>query len=140
MKFDEDVAEWMRFAKTDFDVAKNSDETMHPKPLEVICYLCQQSAEKALKAFLIAKEIDPPKIHDLDTLREMCEGFEQSFAETEKHCEFLTKYAVAPKYPSHGLDIIESDARIALKYAQIVYEKVESCLLTVGEFRTEKEQ
>ncbi|MBN2050303.1 MAG: HEPN domain-containing protein [Spirochaetales bacterium] len=39
-----------------------------PGPLEIICFHCQQAAEKALKAYLAYNEIRPPKTHDLDEL------------------------------------------------------------------------
>lgn len=123
------VAEWMKYAKADLDTAKHLEETMHPKPLEIICYHCQQAAEKALKAFLVANEIDPPRIHGLDQLCEMCKNIEQSFSEIEKHCGELTTYGIAPKYP-HGTEIFETDATRALKYAKIIYEKAESNLKT----------
>ena len=41
---------------------------MYPKPLEIICFHCQQSAEKAIKALFILKEIEVIKIHDLGML------------------------------------------------------------------------
>ena len=44
---------WIEFAKTDLGVAKHLDEQYYPKPLEIICYHCQQAAEKAIKAIII---------------------------------------------------------------------------------------
>jgi HEPN domain-containing protein len=46
------IAEWLKIAYDDFDSALHLFNTKHPKPLEIICYHCQQSVEKALKAFL----------------------------------------------------------------------------------------
>lgn len=45
-----EVKEWLEFAKMDLDAAKHLNDTFYPKPLQIICYHCQQSAEKALKA------------------------------------------------------------------------------------------
>ena len=45
--------EWLSFAETDLGVARHLYESFHPKPLEIICYHCQQSAEKAIKAVII---------------------------------------------------------------------------------------
>ena len=45
--------EWLSFAETDLGVARHLYESYHPKPLEIICYHCQQSAEKAIKAVII---------------------------------------------------------------------------------------
>ena len=45
-----DIQRWLDFAENDLAVAKHLLETFHPKPLEIICYHCQQAAEKAIKA------------------------------------------------------------------------------------------
>ena len=58
---------WLDVAKQDLEVAKHLDETFYPKPLEIICYHCQQSAEKAVKALIIANgsQGGMPKKHDI---------------------------------------------------------------------------
>lgn len=38
------VDEWFRFANMDLNTAKYLFENMHPAPLEIICYHCQQAA------------------------------------------------------------------------------------------------
>lgn len=40
--------EWLNFAEMDINSA-NYLLTMRPTPIEIICYHCQQCAEKALK-------------------------------------------------------------------------------------------
>ena len=62
--------EWLSFAETDLGVARHLYESYHPKPLEIICYHCQQSAEKAIKAVIIANGAQGgmPKLHDLSFL------------------------------------------------------------------------
>lgn len=52
MKNKELIQEWINFAKMDFLTAKHLYEYMYPKPLEIICYHCQQSIEKLLKGVL----------------------------------------------------------------------------------------
>ena len=47
-----DVAnEWFKMARIDFESA-NFLLNMKPAPLEIICYHCQQCAEKSLKGLL----------------------------------------------------------------------------------------
>lgn len=46
----QEIKEWYDMAAMDLGVAKHLDTTYHPKPLEIICYHCQQSAEKVIKA------------------------------------------------------------------------------------------
>ena len=44
--------EWQKFAEMDL---KSGEYllNMHPVPMEIICYHCQQSAEKYLKGYLV---------------------------------------------------------------------------------------
>ncbi|MDR1931986.1 MAG: HEPN domain-containing protein [Spirochaetales bacterium] len=63
--------EWRRFAKMDLDGAEFLMQ-MTPLPTEIICFHCQQSAEKSLKSILVLNSIFPPKIHDLQGLKELC--------------------------------------------------------------------
>ena len=46
MKNEKILKEWMEFARMDFLTAKHLYEHMYPKPLEIICYHCQQAVEK----------------------------------------------------------------------------------------------
>ncbi|HBQ65195.1 MAG TPA: hypothetical protein DD727_09850 [Clostridiales bacterium] len=47
MPFNEIFREWLEYARKDLDAAKYL-ATMDPKPIEIICYHCQQSAEKVI--------------------------------------------------------------------------------------------
>lgn len=40
---------WVNMAKQDLAVAKHLNAKFLPKPLEIICYHCQQAAEKAVR-------------------------------------------------------------------------------------------
>ena len=46
------VEEWLRFANNDLEAVRILS-SHHPMQLEIICYHCQQAAEKALKAYLL---------------------------------------------------------------------------------------
>ena len=46
------VAEWLLASYDDYDSAKYLFDRPHKKALEIICYHCQQTVEKSLKAFL----------------------------------------------------------------------------------------
>ena len=39
-----------------------------PPPLDIAVYHCQQAAEKAIKAWLVWKDMPFPKTHDLEAL------------------------------------------------------------------------
>ena len=109
------VKQWFDFANDDLITAKYLLD-LHPLKLEIICYHCQQSAEKMLKGFLISKDIDPPKTHDLRLLRRMCGNLADGFNDIEEACIRLTAYGVQPRYPM-GMEINESDMRQAIEDA-----------------------
>lgn len=109
------VKSWCDFAKDDLITAKYL-LGLHPLKLEIICYHCQQSAEKILKGFLIDKNTDPPKTHDLRLLRRMCGKIADGFDEIEESCIRLTAYGVQPRYPME-IDLTESDMRQAIEDA-----------------------
>ena len=59
------MAEWFQYASIDMASAEHLANTMRPQPLEIICFLCQQSAEKNLKGYLLYKtDTEPSKTHD----------------------------------------------------------------------------
>jgi len=118
---DDLVKEWYRFAMRDFAVAKHLFDTMYPKPLEIICYQCQQSAEKFLKGFLISNEIEAPRTHDLIELYRICAKININFEKLRDLCEKLTRYGSQPRYPEE-IEVSESDAETALQNAQELIE------------------
>ena len=112
------ITEWFQFADMDLASAEHLANTMYPKPLEIICYLCQQSAEKNLKGYLICKTIaEPLKTHDLIFLNTKCTKFDNHFCEIDKICGVLNRYGVQPRYPNE-LGINENDTQKALEYAR----------------------
>ena len=91
--------EWLDFAAMDLGVAEHL-LTMYPVPLEIICYHCEQAAEKSLKGILTAFHIEPPKTHDLVQLCKLCGERDGRFADLADACLDLTPYGVQVRYPS----------------------------------------
>ena len=121
------VAEWLRFADMDLDTAQ---VLLHHRPqhLEIICYHCQQAAEKHLKAYLVARGVEqPPKIHDLRKLRQLCLAFDEQFDSIADACEALTIYGVQPRYPDE-LFLELRHAKNAIHYAKQVKALIEKTL------------
>ena len=112
-----DVAkEWFKVAETDLASAEFL-QRMKPVPVEIICYHCQQSAEKHLKGFLALKGEAIEKIHDLVRLNKMCRKYAEDFGVIEEECLMLTDYAVNIRYP-FPMDVNEADMHLALKSAR----------------------
>ena len=92
----EELKQWFRLAKQNVDLAKLAACKMHPMPVELICYNCQQSGEKDLKGYLFHKDVDFPRTHDLTTLLDICVDVDPDFSRLIKQCRYLTRYGVMP--------------------------------------------
>lgn len=110
------VLEWFRLADNDLTVAEFTLAN-YPAMYEIICYHCQQSAEKYLKGYLTYNGIKPPKTHEVDKLCEMCMELNTRFNEKLKICATLTMYGVQPRYPYES-ELDEYHAKQAVDYAQ----------------------
>lgn len=116
------VKEWLDFASRDINSAKYLLD-MRPVPLEIVCYHCEQAAEKALKGYLIYQNVEPPRTHVLQLLCKMCTDTDENFKEISESCGNLTLYGVQPRYPFE-IDITENDMKKAIVDADHVMEFV----------------
>ena len=115
----EELRQWFSIADEDLRSAEYLTTMRYPTPDNIICFPCQQAAEKYLKGFLIKNNIEPPKTHDLMKLVDMCETHSTTFSALKKQCVFLNKFSATPRYP-HEVQISADDAKIALRYANEV--------------------
>ena len=130
------VRQWFEIAATDLYTARHLFDTMHPKPLEIVCYHCQQAAEKALKGFLLEYEIEAPRTHDLERLCVLCEEHDDSFSQMKDVCQELTSYASTARYPGHA-EIEEQDAVFSLREAEKIYK---ACIALIPELSTSEQE
>ena len=108
--------EWFDIAEMDISSAKYL-QNMHPIPVEIICYNCQQSAEKFLKGFLSLKGHELIKTHDLVLLNKLCGEYDEEFKSIGEDCLRLTDYSINIRYP-FPMDLNESDMKLAIKDAE----------------------
>jgi HEPN domain-containing protein len=120
MTKEEYALEWLRFAEMDFGSAEYL-LGYRPLPVEIVCYHCQQSAEKWLKGFLVIQGIRPPKTHNLEELYKLCEPFSQNIQNIRTPCGALNKYSVQPQYPEE-MSITEPEMYAALNSVKIITE------------------
>ena len=119
-----DIAkEWFEFAKRDLESALFLLK-MYPLPLEIICYHCQQSAEKYLKGYIILQGGKPIKTHDLIMLNNMCCKHDMSFVDIEDDCVDLVSYGVQVRYP-YEMMIEERDMKEAIESAKRIMAFIE---------------
>lgn len=94
------VQEWVTKADEDFSFAKvNLDEDN--KFYSQICFHFQQAAEKYLKAFIVAHELEFGKMHNLVQLLKVCGKKETSLLSLMEQCELLTAAYIDTRYPVH---------------------------------------
>jgi HEPN domain-containing protein len=106
-------------AKSDLNTAKHMFKDVHTKETEISCYHTQQCAEKSLKAYLIAKETNPPHTHDLVELVKLCIAYEMSFITIQPYCISLNPYGVQVSYPNE-LAVDDNVAGQAIDYTEKV--------------------
>ena len=114
------VNEWLTIAYDDYDTALYLFQKPHRKPFEIICYHCQQSAEKSLKAFLCAKRTPIPRTHDTGLLCRKCAEIDDSFSEFLRSCEELAIFATETRYPIR-MEMDEMTVKRTLQKAFEIY-------------------
>lgn len=93
------IDEWLDKADEDFNFASKSLKVQKKEFFAPICFHFQQAAEKYLKAFIVAKELDFRKTHDLVALLKICAEKEPDFQKIKGECLFLNDLYVEPRYP-----------------------------------------
>ena len=119
----QETKQWLDMADMDLGVAKHLMENYYPKPLEIICYHCQQAAEKAIKAVVISQGTKGgmPKLHDLSFLLNQVKNFVNIEEKYYDYADTLTPYGVAVRYPNE-LFIEEHHAKEAIQYAEEIVQ------------------
>jgi HEPN domain-containing protein len=106
--------EWVVKAEDDYLAA--SQLANHKPPVhDVVCFHCQQCAEKYLKALLEESTVPIPKTHDLVRLFHLLPppyALRRSFL---RGLDFLTGFAVGIRYPS--MRATKRGATAALRWA-----------------------
>ena len=127
---------WLDFAQRDLDTAKYlNDGTLYPKPIEIICYHCQQAVEKAVKALVVyfGSPGGIPKVHDIAFLLNQIKHVLKSEMDVEindellEKAESLTKYGIAPRYPNE-IEITEQMTAAALRDAAELFGWVKALM------------
>jgi HEPN domain-containing protein len=117
-----DAKVWINHSESDLRAAVTLLKSEEFFPLQ-ICFLSQQCAEKAVKAILIFEEVNFPKIHDLDRLRDLIpKGWKVK--EQFPDLAALTIWAVESRYPGDMPDVTEHEERETLRLAGAVFDTV----------------
>src|SRR3989344_6210529 len=109
---------WIAKAEADFEAAKALFRSKKRGLPDLVCYHCQQCAEKYLKAYLIFRRVKFPKTHDLEQLLDLIRAFDPMTEAVRFPVQFLNPYSVTARYP--GDEAHRPEAKQALKMAESV--------------------
>jgi HEPN domain-containing protein len=103
---------WIRKAEAD---ARGADELARAEPglSDLVCFHCQQAAEKYLKALLQEFGLAVPRTHNLDQLLGALLPHDKTLRALRRHLVSLSRFAVDYRYPGHGAT--SRQARSALR-------------------------
>ncbi|HEX5272898.1 MAG TPA: HEPN domain-containing protein [Gemmataceae bacterium] len=119
------TARWVRKAEADSRAAKRLSRGSDPLH-DVVCFHCQQCAEKYLKALMEEIGLVVPKTHDLGDLLPALRPYHPSLGGLSRGLDFLTNFAVAVRYPDENASKRQAEA--ALRWAGRVRQESRSLL------------
>ena len=120
------VREWVVKAEHDLVNAAHALKLGRECPADTVAFHAQQCAEKYLKAALIARGSQFPKVHDLLKLSHLCEQAGVLIPLDTDQLDKLSAYAVQVRYPGDDLTLVE--AKEALEIAKRVRRFVRKSL------------
>jgi HEPN domain-containing protein len=92
------IKTWLNLAKENLLSAQILiDEEF--SPYHTVCFMCQGSAEKYIKAYLIWNGWELEKIHDMEELLKYAIKLDTSFEELRDECKLLNEYITSGRYP-----------------------------------------
>ena len=116
----ESARAWMEKSAHDLEAARLLIR-QERRLLDIAVYHCQQSAEKALKAWLTANETVFPKTHSLEDVLDLCLPTNADFEQFRDHCEKLTPLVHEFRYPDEVDQPDPDRAAEVLKLAEELY-------------------
>lgn len=124
------VEGWIKKADEDLLYGKSSleDGLEFYSP---ICFHFHQAVEKYLKAYIVSKELDFQKIHDLTKLLKICAQEDTDFNNLSNLVSELNSYFIEVRYPEFVTSVEESQAEKALINAEEIATFVKSKLSLV---------
>jgi len=121
----DDPREWMNRARSNLALAKSRIPGAY---LEDLCFHAQQAAEKAVKAVMIAREIEFPYVPYLGSLLSLLEETGEPVPKVIRTAVSLTTYATTTRYPNAGEPVAQREYREAITIAEAVVRWAEERL------------
>lgn len=116
--------QWLAHASDDLQLAQNAVREGSRAFLRDAAFHSQQSAEKALKAFLTWHDVPFPRIHDLEAVGALCVKADTSLQTVLDRTAQLSQYAWRFRYPGDPYEPTAEEVREALQLARETFEAV----------------
>ena len=94
MNLNDDARRWLAQAEED---RKTIEVLRKGARYYMVCFLCQQTAEKALKAYLYAQGEDPVFGHSVAKLCDRCTEYDSTFADLKTKVKNLDQFFKNPE-------------------------------------------
>jgi len=107
------TVEWVEKAEGDWNAARQLQRVRKDPNYDSVCFHCQQSTEKYLKARLEEAGMSFPRTHDLIKLLSLSVQVEPKWTTLQPVMVVLSPYAIAYGYP--GFKAAKGDAQDAIK-------------------------
>ena len=131
MKLDkEDALGWLAQAEHNLEVAKNNFDADFYSDT---CFMSEQSAQVALKAFIVYHKRRYIWEHSIQELARICSQYDEDFEEFMEVGKILDRYYIPTRYPDALArpaipykSYNEKDAKEALNLAEKIIKKVKN--------------
>jgi HEPN domain-containing protein len=107
---------WLEKARRDLETARIIFSEL-PEYDDIIAFHCQQSIEKALKAFLIYMDIDFKPVHDLGYLMNLIATKERLLEPYYEQVDQASRFAVQIRYPDTIINLSRTQVMEVLDLA-----------------------
>ena len=113
------IRSWLTIANGDLRVAEHEMKVPESdRVTEAICFHCQQAVEKFLKAYLVTRNVELQRTHNLEFLLGQCRNVDPDFGSLD--IGDLTFYAVELRYPDEFYAPADEEAEESLIIARRV--------------------
>lgn len=86
-----------------------------------------------MKALLAANDVDPPRVHDLEVLLEMCADHGHNLTDFRAAVLDLNPFAVQFRYPTEETAPEEEEVQEGLETAKSIRQRVQTLLPNPGD-------
>ncbi|HZQ10717.1 MAG TPA: HEPN domain-containing protein [Anaerolineae bacterium] len=124
------VQEWVQKAEEDFEGAQTILRRRRKFLPNLLCWTCEQSVEKYLKAFLTRQRVKFERTHHLETLYQACLNVDSDFRLIQQSVDAVLLCVPQIRYPGHS--VTEEQARAAFAASKPIRKFVRAKLALRG--------